>query len=136
MIRNKPGKGVNKVLKSVLIIHGLITLAAGIVLVVAPTLIPKTVNIDISPNQYLLSYFLAAAELGIAYLSFFAVTIADKNALRIICSTFIVFHLATCGLEIYAFIEGISSKIIFNIILRILVTALFWYYGIYKIRKA
>ncbi len=59
-------------LKILLLIHAIITLAAGIVLVVAPTIIPQTVNIKIAPDEYLLCYFLAAAEFGIAYLSFFS----------------------------------------------------------------
>jgi hypothetical protein len=69
MTQNKQSKEDNeRVLKGLLIIHGLITFAASIVLVIAPTVIPKTVNIDISGNEYLLSYFLGAAELAIAFL--------------------------------------------------------------------
>ncbi len=104
------------------------------VLIITPTAIPKSVSIDITSNEYLLCYFLGAAELGIAFLSFFGRTIEDKHALRIISSTFIVFHSATGVLETYALIQGISSKIILNIILRIIIAVLFWYYGIYKIK--
>jgi hypothetical protein len=133
MTQSKHSKGANeRVLKGLFIIHGLITFAASIVLVIAPTIIPKTVNIDISGNEYLLCYFLGAAELAIAFLSFFGTTIEDKKALRIISSTFIVFHSATGILETYALIWGISSKIILNIIFRIVIAVLFWYYGIYK----
>jgi hypothetical protein len=119
-------------LQRLLLIHAIITLAAGVVLIVAPAVIPKTVDIQIRPNEYLLSYFLGAAELGIAYLSFFSRTIQDKYALRIICTTFIVFHAATGILELYGLLQGISSKIIGNIFLRIVVVVLFYYYGIYK----
>lgn len=126
----------NKSLKVLLLIHGLITLAASIVLIVAPTAIPKTVNIDISSNEYLLCYFLGAAELSIAFLSFFGRKIEDKKALRLICSTFIVFHLATGALEAYALIQGMSSKIVFNILLRVIITGLFWYYGLHKTKSA
>ena len=121
-----------KFLNGLLIIHWLITFAAGIVLIIAPTAIPKTVDIDISSNEYLLCYFLGAAELGIAFLSFFGREIEDKKALRLISSTFIVFHLATGALETYALTQGISSKIISNIPLRIIIASLFWYYGIHK----
>lgn len=121
-------------LKVLLIIHALITFAASTVLVIAPTAIPKSVNINIASNEYLLCYLLGAAELGMAFLSFLGRTIEDIHALRIISSTFIVFHCATGVLETYALIQGISSKIVFNIILRIVIAVLFWYYGIYKIK--
>jgi len=128
-------KTKNKALKVLLVVHGLITFAASIVLIVAPTAIPQTVNIDISPNEYLLCYFLGASELSIAFLSVFARKIDDKNSLRLITATFIVFHTATGALEIFALINGLSSKVIFNIFLRILISILFWYLGIYRIKK-
>lgn len=121
-------------LKILLLFHSIITLAAGIVLVIAPAIIPGTVNIQLLANQYLLCYFLGAAEFGIAYLSFFSRTINDQSALRIIIISFIVFHAASGILELYAFSEGVSSKIICNIILRIIIVILFLYYGIYKNR--
>jgi len=119
-------------LKKLLLFHAIVTLAAGIVLVVAPSLIPQTVNIKIAPNEYLLCYFLGAAEFGIAYLSFFSRTLDDKSALRIISKTFIVFHAATGVLELYALLEGLSPKIIVNILLRIVIVVLFYYYGVSK----
>lgn len=125
----------HKALKTLLLIHGIITFAASIVLIIAPTTIPKTVNIDISPNEYLLCYFLGAAELSIAFLSVFARKIQDTNSLRLVSTTFIVFHIATGALEIYALSNGLSSKIIFNIFLRILISILFWYFGIYRINR-
>jgi peptidoglycan/LPS O-acetylase OafA/YrhL len=121
-----------KNLKLLLIIHAVITLAAAIVLVIAPALIPKTVDIEIAHDQYLLSYFLGAAELGIAYLSFQSRKIKDRYALKIIIVSFIIFHIATGLLEAYGLTQGLSSKIIGNIVLRIIIVALFCYYGIYK----
>ncbi|MBA3674953.1 MAG: hypothetical protein H0W75_08375 [Chitinophagaceae bacterium] len=119
-------------LKKLLLFHAIVTLAAGIVLVVAPSLIPQTVNIKIAPNEYLLCYFLGAAEFGIAYLSFFSRTIRDKSALRIISITFIVFHATTGVLELYSLLQGMTSKIIGNIFLRIIIVVLFYYYGVYQ----
>ena len=123
-----------RVLKTLLAIHGLITFTAAVVLIVAPAAIPGTVEIKISSNQYLLSYFLGAAELSIAFLSFFGRKIEDKKTLLLISSTFIVFHLATGALEAFSLSQGGSSKIIFNIILRMIIAVLFWYYGIHKIK--
>jgi hypothetical protein len=123
---------MNTNLKILLTIHAIVTLAAGVVLIIAPTAIPKTVDIHISPEEYLLSYFLGAAELGIAYLSFYSRKINDKYALRVIIATFIVFHTATGMLEIYGLLQGVSFKIIGNIILRLVVIGLFYYYGIIR----
>jgi len=72
MTQNKYSKRANEsILKGLLTIHGSITLAASMVLIITPTAIPKSVSIDITSNEYLLCYFLGAAELGIAFLSFF-----------------------------------------------------------------
>jgi hypothetical protein len=119
-----------KKLNTLLIAHAIVTLAAGILLIIAPTIIRNTVDIQISADQYILCYFLGAAELGIAYLSFSARKIGDKYSLRIIAATFIVFHAATAILEIYELLQGVSVKIIGNIILRLVVIGLFYYYGI------
>jgi hypothetical protein len=119
-------------LSKLLLIHGIITLAAGIVLVASPTLIPGTVNIQITSNQYLLCYFLGAAEFALAYLSFFSRNIKDTQVLRLVSSTFIVFHSITALLELYAFIRGTDPKILGNIAVRVLIVILFIYYGNYK----
>jgi len=125
----------NKALKVLLLVHGLITFAASIVLIFTPTAIPKTVNIEISPNEYLLCYFLGAAELSIAFLSVFARKIKDNLSLRLISATFIVFHVTTGALELFALTNGLSSKIIFNVFLRIVISILFWHFGIYRIKR-
>jgi hypothetical protein len=132
-----PSKKITElnILKGLLTIHSVITLGASLVLIIAPTLIPGTVNIALSPDQYLLCYFLAAAEIGIAYLSFFARKIDDRRSLQVICSTFIVFHISTAGLELLALTQGLNTNIISNVILRIIISFLFWYYGIYKIKR-
>jgi hypothetical protein len=118
--------------KTLLFVHGLITLAAAVVLIIAPAAIPGTIGIDISQDQYILCYFLAASELAIAFLSFFARSIDDKRSLRLIALSFIMFHLATAILEAYAASEGGNKKILINIIFRLLIAALFWYYGVYR----
>lgn len=119
-------------LKSLLLIHAVITLSAGILLVAVPASIPQTLNIQLSPNQYLLCYFLGAAELAIAYLSLLSRKIKDHHALRIIVITFIVFHAATGILELVGLYRGIHPKIIGNIMVRVIIVILFYYYGIYK----
>jgi hypothetical protein len=69
-------------LRTLLVIHGCITLAAGIVLSVAPGLIPSAVGIRLDPHADLLSYLLAGAEFGFAALSFGGSRLSDRRALR------------------------------------------------------
>lgn len=121
-------------LQRLFLIHAIITFAAGVVLIIVPTVIPETVDIQLTPEQYLLCYFLGAAELGIAYLSFFGRTITDGHALRIITKSFIVFHAATGLLELYGLTNGLTPKIIGNVILRVIIVILFYYYGLSKKR--
>ena len=119
-------------LKTLLLIHGLITLAAGLVLIIVPPAIPRIVNIAISPNAYLICYLLAAAELSIAFLSFFSWQLKSSQALVLISSTFIIFHITTAALEAVALARGTSTAILFNILLRITISLLFGYFGIYR----
>lgn len=122
-------------LKRLLLIHAFITLVASIVLVVSPPLIPRTVGIELAPSQYLLCYFLGAAELAIACLSFAAARLNDNQALQAVCTGFIVFHLATAALEVYALLQGTSARLMGNVFLRVLISALFYYYGRYRLQR-
>jgi hypothetical protein len=119
-------------LSRLLIIHAIITLAAGIVLIAAPELIPQTVNIRITKEQYLVCYLLGGAEIALAFLSFFARELTDLKSLRLISVTFIVFHAATAMVELLAFMSGTSEKVLVNVLLRQIFIVLFWYYGIKK----
>ncbi len=122
-------------LSKLFIIHAIITFTAGIVLIVAPVVIPATVEISINDNQYLLCYLLAASELALAFLSFESRKIKDLRSLRLISLSFIIFHLSTALLEIYVLAQGGSVKLIGNIILRVIVSSLFFYYGRAKLAK-
>jgi hypothetical protein len=111
-------------------IHAILTFAAGVVLVVAPSAIPGMVGIHIEPGAYLLCYLLAAAEFGVSALSWGARSVTDVRALRVIVIAFIVLHSASGLLEIYAFACGLTRAIWGNIALRVIAVALFTYYGL------
>lgn len=117
---------------SLLLVHAIITFVAGVVLIVAPTVIPDTLGIQVQPSAYLLCYLLGAAEIALAFLSFMARSLRDGSALRLVALTFIVFHLATGAVEVLAFAQGVDAKIWGNIALRLLISLLFFYQGIYK----
>jgi hypothetical protein len=117
-------------LRNLLAIHAFISLAAGVVLIALPAYIPKSVGISLPPGAYLLSYFLGAAEIALAFLSYYSRNVTDVKSLRLICLTLIVFHATTAAVEVYAFTQGITAKIWINIAVRLAVVFLFWFYGL------
>jgi len=119
-------------LRKLLGIHAVVTLAAGVVLVVAPAAVPSTVGIRIKPDAYLLCYLLAAAELALAVLSWGARSITEERAIRLIVVSFIVLHGATGLLEGYAFLAGVSAAIWANIAVRVVAVAGFAYFGLVR----
>lgn len=116
-------------------VHAALTLAAGIVLIAAPELIPDAVGIQIETKAYLICYLLAAAELSFAVLSWSGRKLTDAKALRVLINAFIVFHAASGILETYAFAKGASAALWGNIVLRAVVVFLFVYFGLYKLLK-
>lgn len=108
------------------IVHGVVTLAAATLLAVLPAVIPATVGITIGPQEFLLSYFLAAAELATGVLSLGAVRITDRSAVKLIVVVIIVFHLATAALEI-AYLSFTLPRLVLaaNIAVRLIAAALF-----------
>lgn len=121
-------------LKIIFISHAWITLAAGIVLIAAPAYIPGMVNIRLNPEAYLLSYFLGAAEIALAFLSFFACRLKSSEAIRLIASCFALFHFLTGMTELYALTEGADSSLWANVMVRFVVSGLFLYFGLYKLK--
>lgn len=122
-------------LYKLLAFHAVVTMAAGMVLIIAPSVIPGTVNIELQHSQFLLCYFLAAAEFALAYLSFYSRKITDVTVMRHITITMIIFHAATLLLELFALGNGLSPKIIANVVARVIIIGLFYYYGIMELSK-
>ena len=114
-------------LRTLLIVHGFITLAAGVVLSVAPGLIPGTVGVPLEPSAYLVAYLLAGAEFGLATLSFGGSRLTDPRALRLIVWSCIAFHGSSGILEVYAYTRGVSIAIFGNVAARAVIITLFAY---------
>lgn len=112
-------------LKLIFILHGLVTLAASVVLVIQPDMIPLQAGVPISKSEYLLCYFLAAAELTIAYFSFAAIRFTEKLAIRSVLTGFIVFHLGTALLEVVVYKSSHAQALIINIAVRVIVIIAF-----------
>src|ERR1700692_3749427 len=114
-------------LRILLFVHGLITMAAGSVLAVAPGLIPRAVGIHLDPSADVVAYLLAGAEFGFSVLSFGGSRLTDARALRLIAWTCIVFHASSGVLELYAYAHGASVAIVGNLVARAIIAGLFAY---------
>ncbi len=115
-----------RTLRAAFFVHGLITLAGAVVLTAFPTAIPSAVGITLERPDYLLVYLVAAAELAVAVLSFGAIRVTDRVALRLIVATFVTLHLASGVLDlVYMGQTGVSGTLIANTVLRFTVVAVF-----------
>ncbi|KAA6462089.1 hypothetical protein DYQ86_10750 [Acidobacteria bacterium AB60] len=112
-------------LRILLVAHGFVTLAAALVLAVAPGFIPHVVGIQLPPQAYLVAYLLAGAEFGFAALSFGASRLTDPQALRVIVWSCLAFHGASAVLELYAYTQGIGAAILGNVAARIAIILVF-----------
>jgi hypothetical protein len=113
-------------LRRLLLLHGLLTLAAAVVLIVRPALIPAIAGFPLEGSgARLLADLLGAAELGIAVLSLGAARLADRRALRLVAASLAVFHAASALLELHAgWPVGLNAAIVANITVRVLIVAL------------
>lgn len=120
----------------VFVVHGVVTIAAALLLAIAPGVIPATVGIPIDPQVFILAYFLAAAELCIGLVSFVAARIDDVVAVRLIAMSFAAFHGATALLEVvYLITQGMSVVLVINLVVRLIVCALFLWIGMARRRR-
>ena len=116
-------------LTRLLLIHAIVTGAAGVVLIGAPKLIPGVVGIQLPVSAYLISYLLGAAEVSLAVLSYLSTKLSDQQALRVVCLTFVVFHGLTALVEVYAFVQRARAQVWVNVLVRVVVVGAFIYYG-------
>ncbi len=119
-------------LRILLLIRAAITFAASVVLVIAPDVVPGTVGVRLSDGGFLLSYLLAGAELSIAYLSLAGFRSRQADGVRFIVTAIVVFHAATALLEVLALSKGIDGMLWGNVAVRVVVVALFTYYGLVR----
>ncbi len=118
----------HKGLRTLLVVHGFVTLAAAVVLVVAPRLIPSAIGVHLDPSTYVVAYLLAGAEFGLAVLSFGGSRLTDPRALQLVVWSCIAFHATSGVLEVYAFVQGASVGILGNVFTRGAMIAIFAYW--------
>jgi hypothetical protein len=113
-------------LRAVFVVHGLITLAGAVVLMVFPTAIPSVVGIDVQRPEYLLVYLVGAAEFAVAVLSFGATRLTDPAALGLVVTTFVALHGVSGILDVvYMGMTEVNGTIIANTVARFVVVAVF-----------
>ena len=115
----------NKGLRILLLVHGLVTLAAGIALVMRPGFIPALVGAQLGSSGFIVAYLLAGAEFGFSFLSFECALSADAKILRVAAHACAAFHGMSALLELYAYANGLGPIILLNIAVRVVVVALF-----------
>ena len=109
--------------------HAAITAAAGFVLIAAPGAIPSVVGIRVDSSAYLVCYLLAGAEFGMAALSYNGRRLRYPEARRVVVLPCVIFHASSAALEVWAFAQGVSAAVWANVVARVVVIALFLYYG-------
>ncbi len=121
------------VLAALLWLNAVATLAAGLVLFVAPDLIAGTVGIHVGQEAHFLYYLLSASELGLSALCFLGLWFRDRSTLIVVSLTLIVFHAASGVAGIYAFAQGVDAAVLWNVVARVVMVALLGYHGVYKL---
>ena len=117
-------------IRILLIAHGVVTAAAGVVLIVAPGLIPSAVDITLPPDANLLPYLLGAVELAVAVLSIGASRLRDPAAIRLIALAFVVLHAVSALVEVLALAQGADPVLWGNVALRVAVAIAFAFVAI------
>jgi hypothetical protein len=129
---------MTRLLRIVLLGHGLITLAGAVVLVASPAALPAAVGLDLHRADYLLAYLVAAAELAAAVLSFGAMRLTDRTALRLVVVTLVVLHGASGMLNVlYLGQTGASGVLVVNTVARALAVAVLlavWRHDVHQTR--
>jgi hypothetical protein len=97
-------------LRALLIVHSIITSAAGVSLVAAPGAIPSVIGIHLGPGTFLVCYLLAGAEFSVAFISFNGVRCREAESIRLIVLTILVSHASTAALDVFAIAQGIDSR--------------------------
>jgi hypothetical protein len=114
-----------RALRGLFVVHAMLTGAAGVVLLLAPGVIPHVVGIALPPDAYLLAYLLAGAELGFAALSLLAARSDSPAALRSAALACAVFHGASALGEVRALAAGVDTRVALNVAVRVIVMLAF-----------
>jgi hypothetical protein len=116
---------MSKGLRMLFLAHGVVTLAAAVVLVARPGLIPGMAGVRLPAEADLVAYLLGAAEAGIGVLSLGAVRVRDAQALRLVVWAFVVVHALSGLLELVVLARHGNAVLGANVVVRAGVVGLF-----------
>ena len=119
-------------LKLVLATQALISGMTAVVLLASPAVIPASFGLLVTPDAYLICYLLGAAELSLAVLSVVALRDGDLRAVRAASLYFLAFHISSATVDGYALAQGVSSKVVGNLVPHLVVAALVGYFGLHR----
>jgi hypothetical protein len=111
-------------LRTVILINAIATIAAGVVLFVVPGAIPSVVGITLAPDQAFVAWLLGAAEFAVAALCIGSVHSPSHDVLRLATTTLLVFHTASAVADGLALAQAWSISIALNLVLRVLMVIL------------
>lgn len=123
------------VLRILILINAVATLAAGVVLFVFPGAIPSAVGIALAPDQAFVAWLLGAAEIGIAALCIGSVHSPSHDVLRLATTTLLVFHATSAVADAMALVQGWSLPTALNLALRIVMVVLLAVFGVWRIPR-
>jgi hypothetical protein len=112
------------ILRTLILVNAVATLAAGLVLFVLPGAIPSVVGITLAPDQAFVAWLLGAAEIGIAALCIGSVHSPSYDVLRLATTTLLVFHVASAVADGMALAQAWSLPIALNLGLRVVMVVL------------
>jgi hypothetical protein len=107
-----------------LLINGLATGAAALVLAIAPSAIPATIGLVLRPEQFVLSYFLAESETAICLMCLQGLRVRLRALHVVLFQTLIALHATTAALSVIGIAEGTSPILFWNFGLRVVMVSL------------
>jgi hypothetical protein len=117
----------NRFLHVLLVINGVASFAAALVLALVPPWIPALASVEVRPEQNFVVYLLSATELALATLCLVAVRSREVVAAKQAVIVLIVFHLASTVAGLAALSQATNMVIAGNVALRlVMIVMLTW----------
>jgi hypothetical protein len=124
----------DRVIKILLGINAVASAAAAVVLAVTPPAIPNLVAIPLAPSQNFIAYLLSASELAFTGLCVSALRAKSVETVAQALFVLMIFHTASGLGGIWAVFEGAGVDILWNALLRGIMTAAI-FYGYSRVKR-
>ena len=108
-------------LRAMFLLNAVAAVLAAAVLVVFPNAIPGVAGLHLAPQEFLLCYLVAGAEVAIATLCIIAFLSHSHETARVTAVTLVALHASTSAFAAFAISQGSSSGIWWNIAARVII---------------